>query len=53
MRQNSVQKDVLEGLVIGKKGRGRPRMQWSHKTGSRRDFQNAKGQCRIERDSKP
>ena len=30
MRHNSVQRDLLEGMVIGKKGRGRPRAQWSH-----------------------
>ena len=30
MRHSSVQKDLLEGMVMGKKGRGRPRIQWSH-----------------------
>ena len=29
MRHDSMQRDLLEGMVEGKRGRGRPRMQWS------------------------
>ena len=29
MRHDSLQRDLLEGMVEGKKGRGRPRAQWS------------------------
>lgn len=29
MRHDSLQRDLVEGMVEGKRGRGRPRMQWS------------------------
>ena len=29
MRHDSLQRDLLEGMVEGKKGRGRPRAQWT------------------------
>ena len=29
MRHDSLQRDLLEGMVEGKRGRGRPRLQWS------------------------
>ena len=29
MRHDSLQRDLLEGMVTGKKGRERPRPQWS------------------------
>ena len=29
MRHDSIQRDLIEGMVEGKRGRGRPRLQWS------------------------